>query len=503
MKKITTFFFLSFLSFTFSSVKLPSIISDNMVLQENSYVKIWGWAFPGEEIEIKIGNLTARGKANEKGYWVIKFKGFSAGGPYKMVVKGKNNKIEIKNILFGEVYLASGQSNMRFRMRGEKFASEEIPQANYPQIRFFQVKRNPSPEPVKDVSGKWILCNPQTVKNFSAVAYYFAKNIHKKLNVPVGIIESDWGGTRIEAWMSAVSLKKAGVYEKLKEKWEKILQEWTPEKEKEYREKLKKWYIERKNALKEGKKVPPPPKPVMGPFYYNRPSNLYNGMIAPLKNYTIRGVIWYQGEANVGCPLLYRKLFPAMIVDWREKWGYQFPFLFVQLPNYLKKQTSPVEKSRWALLRESQLYTLKTVPETGMAITIDLGEADNIHPKNKRDVGYRLSLIALAKIYGEKIEYSGPIYKKMKIEGNKIRIYFDHADGGLFAKGEKVEGFAIAGKDKNFKWAEAKVEGSTVIVWNDEIEKPVAVRYGWANNPVLNLYNKAGLPASPFRTDSW
>jgi len=505
MKKIliSIFFFLSFLSLTFSSVKLPSVISDNMVLQQNKEVKVWGWAKAGEKVEVKIGNLVLNTEADKDGKWVVKFNGFPAGKVYKITIRGENNKVEVKNIIFGEVYLASGQSNMEFRLRGDKFSKEEIPEANFSEIRFFDVKNKTATEPLSDVEGKWVICSPETAGRFPAVAYYFAKNIHKKLNVPVGIIESDWGGTPVEAWMSPEVLKKTGEFENFKKQWEKILKNWTPEKEKKYREDRRKWWKERKKAIKEGRKIPPRPKTVIGPLSPHRPSNLYNGMIHPLTNYTIRGVIWYQGESNAGRPLLYRKLFPAMIVDWREKWEYQFPFLFVQLPNYLKKQSSPEEKSNWALLRESQLYTLKTVPETGMAITIDLGEENNIHPKNKRDVGYRLSLIALAKIYGEKIEYSGPIYKNMKIEGNKIRIYFEHTDGGLFANGGKLKGFVIAGEDKKFKWADAKIEENTVIVWNEEVKNPVAVRYDWANNPPGNLYNKAGLPASPFRTDNW
>lgn len=496
-------FFILFLSFTFSSIKLPAIISDNMVIQQNSEVKLWGWASPGENIEVKTGKLILKTKADEKGNWVVKFKSSSEDGPYKIVFKGEENEIEVKNVLYGDVYLASGQSNMQFRMSTEKFAKEEIQKANYPEIRFFLVQRKPSPEPLSEVNGRWIVCSPQTVRNFSAVAYYFAKNLHKELKIPVGIIESDWGGTIVEAWMSKEALKKAGVYEELKTMWEKILKEWSPEKERKYKEAIRKWYQERRKAINEGKKIPPRPKTVRGPLYQNRPSNLYNGMIAPLTNYRIKGAIWYQGESNTGHPLQYKTLFPEMIKDWREKWGYQFPFLFVQLPNFMKEQTLPVERSGWALLRESQLYTLKNVPDTGMAITIDLGEANNIHPKNKRDVGYRLSLIALAKIYGKKIEYSGPIYKGMKIEGNKISVFFDHTDGGLVVKGEKLKGFAIAGKDREFKWAEGKIEKNSVILWNNEIENPVAVRYDWANNPAGNLYNKAGLPASPFRSDNW
>jgi len=437
MGKITFLFcFLFITSVSFSSIKLPSVISNNMVLQENAEVKIWGWAMQGEEVNVSIGNLNLKTKADEKGNWIVKFKGFPAGEVYEMIIKGKDNTIVVKNILFGEVYLASGQSNMEFRLRGEKFANEEIPEANYSEIRFFVVKNKTSPGVLSDVEGKWVICTPNTVKGFSAVGYYFAKNIHKKLNVPVGIIESDWGGTPVEAWMSSDGLKKADVYENLKEKWEKILKNWSPDKEKKYIEERRKWFAERKKTIKEGKKIPPMPKPVIGPLHPGRPANLYNAMIFPLTKYTIKGVIWYQGESNAGNPSLYKKLFPAMIADWREKWGYQFPFLFVQLPNWLAEQKLPVENSGWTLLREAQLYTLKTVPNTGMAIIIDLGEANNIHPRNKRDVGYRLSLIALAKIYGEKIEYSGPIYKSMKIEGNKIRIFFEHIDGGLMIKGE-------------------------------------------------------------------
>jgi len=245
--------------------------------------------------------------------------------------------------------------------------------------------------------------------------------------------------------------------------------------------------------------VPPPPWP---PINYLTPTVLFNAMVAPLVPYAIRGVIWYQGEANVGRAYQYRKLFPALISSWRKAWGYEFPFLFVQLANFLERKPEPTE-SAWAELREAQLLTLKTVPKTGMAVAIDIGEANDIHPRNKQDVGKRLALAALAIAYGQKIVYSGPIYRSMRVEGNKIRIFFDHVGSGLVAKGEKLTGFAIAGEDRKFVWANAKIEGNTVVVWSEQVPKPVAVRYGWADNPDCNLYNKEGLPASPFRTDDW
>jgi len=286
------------------------------------------------------------------------------------------------------------------------------------------------------------------------------------------------------------------------ENWRRILERY-PEAKKRYEERLRKWREEAEKAQREGRPIPRRPRPPLGPGHPWTPSGLFNGMIAPLAKFTIRGVIWYQGESNVGRAYQYRRLFKALIKDWRRAWGIgDFPFLFVQLANFLPAKPYPAE-SAWAELREAQMMAL-SLPNTGMAVTIDIGDPNDIHPRNKQEVGRRLALIARAKVYGEKVEYSGPLYKGMRIEDGKIRIFFDHVDGGLVAKGggERM-GFAIAGPDRKFVWARAKIEGDTVVVWSPEVPNPVAVRYAWADNPICNLYNKAGLPASPFRTDDW
>ncbi len=321
--------------------------------------------------------------------------------------------------------------------------------------------------------------------------------------MPVGLINSSWGGTPVEAWMS---VKAQQTHEELKpmlDDWQQRVAAYDPQKAKQqYDEALARWEEAAEKAKAEGKPVPQRPRPPTDPrLSPHRPGNLYNGMIAPLCPFAIRGAIWYQGEANAGRASTYGLQLATMIRNWRENWGYEFPFAWVQLPNFMAPQQQPSEGG-WAWIREQMLQTL-ALPQTGMAVTIELGEAGDIHPKNKQDVGKRLALWALAEVYGKDIVYSGPIYKGMKREGEKIILSFDQTDGGLVAEGGKLRGFAIAGEDRNFVWAEARIEGDTVVVSSPEVKQPVAVRYGWASNPDCNLYNEAGLPASPFRTDQW
>jgi sialate O-acetylesterase len=487
----------------FANVKLPAIISDNMVLQRGKKVPIWGWAEPGEKVSVK-GSwewFETSTKAKDNGKWMVKIQPPKAGGSYEIMIKG-NNTITLKNILVGEVWICSGQSNMQMSVRSSANAEQEISAADYPKIRLFTVKRNVADKPQSDCEGNWTMCSPETVPGFSAVAYFFGRELHQQLDVPVGLIHTSWGGTPAEAWTRRGVLESEPDCIPILQRFDEAMARY-PEAKKKYDESLIEWKKAVEKAKAEGKKPPRRPNPPFGPGNPHSPAGLYNAMIAPLIPYGIRGAIWYQGESNAGRAYQYRKLFPAMITNWREDWGQgKFPFLFVQLANFMAVDPEPVD-SAWAELREAQLMTL-ALPNTGMAVIIDIGEAKDIHPKNKQDVGKRLALWALAKTYGKDLVYSGPIYKSMRTEGNKIILDFEHVgDGLVVGGGESLKGFAVAGADRKFVWADAKIEGNTVVVSSDEISEPVAVRYAWANNPVCNLYNKEGLPASPFRTDDW
>jgi sialate O-acetylesterase len=503
---------LTFSGVLHGQIKLPAIISDNIVLQQKTIVPIWGWADPGEKVAVK-GSwqwFSNYAKADNDGKWKIMIKTPKAGGPYTLTIKGNDNNIHtLNNILIGEVWVCSGQSNMWWPLEKTESAAEEIANANYPQIRFFDVPPAASPKPSEDCGGKWQTCTPKTIGRSSAVAYYFGNYLHQKLNVPVGLIEVSWGGTPAEAWTKREVLindKKLCSYIERDAKWESDKSKY----EKEFEEKISQW----KQDKQAGKAITAKPEEPLQLRPQFRCSYLYNGMIKPIIPFAIKGVIWYQGEGNSGAAYLYRKLFPAMIQNWRDDWGQgNFPFYFVQLANFCKQiSDNPPTKlpdigqpsgSNWAELREAQLMTL-SLPKTGMAVTMDIGEPYNIHPKNKRDVGKRLALWALSKDYGFKnTVYSGPIYEKMIVEGNKIRLYFNDIGSGLIAQGNKLEGFSIAAKNQKFVWADAVIEDSTVVVSSKEIDHPVAVRYGWANWIQCNLFNKEGLPASPFRTDDW
>jgi len=485
-----------------AEVRMPAIFSDNMVLQQKSEAAVWGRAAPGEKVRVKgswDNSWSETVCADKDGKWITKIKTPCAGGPFELAVEG-NNSIRFKDVMAGEVWLCSGQSNMSIPMLGGggnqpiEDGPEEIKKADYPMIRFFTVLPTASAEPLEDfkeVRG-WEICSPEKVQHFSAVAYFFGKELFNELKTPVGLIHSSWGGTPAESWICREILDDDEELKIITENFDAA---------------LLKWQSDIRKAQSEGK--PEPERPVQLPF---SPSYLYNGMIKPAIPYCIKGVIWYQGESNAWRAYQYRRLFPALIENWRNDWKIgEFPFYFVQLANYVKHQPDiplEVEKGEpaedpWAELREAQLMTLKSVANTGMAVAIDIGEANNIHPAKKREVGQRLALWALAENYGKDTVCSGPIYKTMVTENDKIRISFDYAEGGLVADGDVPEGFAIAGADRKFVWAEAEIEGDNVIVWNDAVREPVGVRYAWATYPFCNLYNKAGLPASPFRTDDW
>jgi sialate O-acetylesterase len=480
-----------------ADVRLPAILSDNMALQQQADVSFWGWASPGEKIVVEPSwdKTEIHAEANPEGRWTCRLNTPKASGPYTVTIKG-NNTLTIKNVMIGEVWLASGQSNMAMtldRCTGSAYGAEEdIANSANQSIRFFKVGAKASDELLDDVWGKWVECGPETVKHFSAAGYYFAREINSQTGYPVGIICSAFGGTPAQAWTRIEYIEQDDTLNPMIEVYNRRLYDW-----------------ERACFQAEKENNPKPEQPPQT-LPQHKPASLYNAMIAPVKNVRIKGVIWYQGENNVDTAYLYRDLFPTMIKNWRCDFNnYDMPFYFVQLANFTKE--SPEEDIKpyrgqprggyWPELREAQFMT-NALENTGMAVAIDIGETNDIHPKNKKAVGQRLALWALANDYGKQIEYSGPLYEGYQIEGDKIRLFFDHARGLTFKEG-KTAGFAIAGPDKKFVWADAKIEDSTVLVYNADVNEPVAVRYAWDADPDSSLYNQAGLPASPFRTDDW
>jgi sialate O-acetylesterase len=654
MKKLNLFI-ISFLLLSVTGqavVRMPHIYGDNMVIQRDKPVKIWGWADKGEKVTVSFLEQTKTVKADRSGNWSVTLQPVAYGGPYTLTVKGKN-EITFNNVLVGDVWLCSGQSNMEMPVNGGLKVydyEQEIADANYPEIRHFQVEKNMSEKPLDDVTGSWQVCSPETVSAFTAVGYFFARKLYRELGIPVGLVNSSWGGTDIETWTSAGTFDQlpqlfrdrykntviAGVQgevQPLKNAINNDMANFMKEnnaKRARFLEAIKndrglaeKWFLPETNTA-DWKKMELPqlwentlgqsidgiiwftyslnlPADIAGKegvlnlgtiddedvtyingqkigetagYSLNRnykiPANvlksgvntitvkvydsggggglwgnpedmyllsgdkkyslsgnwsykpsvtnaefgwvnitpnmyyslLYNAMIHPIIQFPIKGAIWYQGENNASQAYNYRTLFSTLIKDWRAKWGYEFPFYWVQLANFMAKDKEPTE-SNWAALREAQTMTL-SLPQTGQAVITDIGDAADIHPRNKQDVGLRLALIALNRTYGEQnVIYSGPTFKSMERKGNQLVISFDNIGGGLVSSSKYgyVEGFAVAGADKKFYWARAYIDGDKVIVTSDKVVEPVAVRYSWSDNPDVNLFNTAGLPAVPFRTD--
>ena len=491
-----------------ADVKLPSIFSDHMVLQKNVAALVWGWADPGEKISVSIAGQTRTTTADASGNWKLTLKKISADTSVTLAVSGKNT-IVIQDVLVGEVWLASGQSNMQLSVNDVTNAWKEKAEAKFPQLRMFTVTRTPATTPRTNCEGKWVICSPETVGNFSAAAYFFGRELHQTLGVPVGLVHASWGGTPIETWSSMSSMEAKPELSPVLQNWQKTLHPYDAEAaQAEHILALEKWTNNTAKLKAEGKIVPPPPQKKGDPrLDKNYPANLFNGMIAPIIPYAIRGAIWYQGENNAANDLagLYSIQLSLMIRDWRQRWGEgDFPFAWVQLPNFHPRTMNVVSTNfnNWCVVREEMLKTL-AVKNTGMAITMDVGEANNIHPKNKQAVGHRLALWALAKVYGKNVPSSGPLPDGNKIRGDEIILSFSHADGGLVAKDGELKGFAIAGEDRHWVSANARIDGKKVIVSSPEVKSPKAARYAWAANPDCNLFNGAGLPASPFRTDDW
>jgi sialate O-acetylesterase len=499
---LTMLFALLFTS-AYGAVSTPSIFGDHMVLQQKKTIPVWGKADPGESVTVTLGDVSRKATACGEGRWRVDLPKMKAGGPYELKIKGAGNSLLFSDVLVGEVWIGSGQSNMQWTVADSNNAEREIANAQYPKIRLFDVKRTVATSPQDDCTGEWKVCSPETLPSFSAVLYYFGRELHQQLNdMPMGLIHTSWGGTPAESWTSRPMLESDPQLVGLVKKWDKTLADY-PQAKAAYDEALAVWEAEAEKAKAEGKEAPKKPKAPEGPDHPWLASGLYNAMIAPLVPYAIQGAVWYQGESNANRAYQYRTLFPAMINDWRNAWGQgNFSFYFVQLANFTEVKEKPAD-SDWAELREAQTMAL-SLRKTGMATIIDIGEADDIHPRNKQDVGKRLAFNALAKDYGRQIIFSGPMYKNMQIRNGAIVLSFNHAHGGLRAADNgELTGFAIAGSDKKFVWADAVVRGKTVVVSSPDVKEPVAVRYAWANNPVCNLVNGAGLPASPFRTDDW
>ncbi|GAB1416821.1 sialate O-acetylesterase [Paludibacter sp.] len=650
IKSLISFLFVLVFIQLKAQLSLPAFFTDNMVLQQKTIVPVWGKAKPGQKVTVLSSwdNNKQIVMTDNFGNWKVDFKTPLAGGPYTITISTDRKNIKkLENVMIGEVWLCSGQSNMEWRVKNDiKDMHKEIAEANYPNIRMIKIQNQTSFRPEYDckVEGNgWLVCSPENVGEFSAVGYFFGREIYKSQNVPVGLINSSWGGTLAEVWVDGETLEQMPYFAEYVKNLRQLPED-ANELEKIYQTNVSNWLLslnEKDKAYENGKLIWANPDfsdvswtdfevPGMiqdrgltqknGIFWFrkeveipeswtgseltlnlgniddndftyfngnlvgktegwlhgrsyktsaklvkkgkaiiavrvfdtgglggfggkkesiyiesakgkinlsgnwkvffslplsemgmiprrytgdmNVPTALYNAMINPLTNYAIKGAIWYQGESNVGRAYQYRDLMPLLINGWRNKFGYNFPFYMVQLANFMDVQNEPVE-STWAELREAQLKTLQ-LENTGMAVIIDIGEARDIHPRNKQDVGYRLALAARANTYNEMIPYSGPIYKSYKIESNTIKISFDHVYGGLKTiDGDKVKGFAIAGVDHKFYWADAEIQGNEIVVSSPHVNFPVAVRYAWADNPVCNLYNSENLPASPFRTDDW
>ncbi len=474
-----------------AQLKLPALFSDDMVLQQGVPVTIWGWAEDGDKVTVKFRGQTVSATAHNL-KWTMKLRPLKPGGPDTLTIATKKQRLQINNVLVGEVWLCSGQSNMEWPLRAAFAPEADIASATNTLIRLFRVPKEKAEAPTVRVNAAWKSCSPESAAAFSAVGYYFGRDLQAARKVPVGLIQSDWGGSPAEVWMSREALEineryRAEILEAGDKAWQK------------YQNGMVAFKTEKAQAESKGEKFKKEP-----PRFGWRPTELYNAMIAPLIPYAIKGAIWYQGESNAGRAEQYRTLFPDMIRNWRRDWGQNdFPFLCVQLAPWMPIKDEP-QDSTWAELREAQLLSTTVLPKVGMAVITDVGDPKDIHPTKKQPVGARLALAARGIAYGEKIEFSGPLYRDMKVADGKIILRFDHVGKGLEARDGELKGFAICGSDRKFVWAKAEIlPDNTVAVSSPEVPQPVAVRYGWADCPVVNFWNKDGLPASPFRTDNF
>ena len=478
-----------------ATVQPHALFTDGCVLQRDANIPVWGKANAEEIVTVEFCGQRITVRAHPDGKWIVYLKKLAAGGPYKMVIRGENT-ITLTNVFIGEVWVCSGQSNMHFMLKTAENANQVIPAAHDAQLHLFTVPMVTADTPQTSVEAKWEVCDPTNVPTFTAVGYFFGRDLRKALGVPIGLIHTSWGGTPAEAWTDSATLQNNPALHSVVERYAGLHKDYDPVKAQEMHVKAMERYKQLAAKAKAAGTTPPrrpkaPQDPTKGP---KRLSVLYNAMIAPLQPYAIRGAIWYQGEANAHYAKEYQTLFPAMIGGWRKTWGQgDFPFFFVQIAPF---QGQPPE------IREAQLIAWQKTKNTAMAVSVDHGNPNNIHPTAKEPIGQLLALAARALTYGEKIEYSGPIFKNMKIEDAKAILSFTHIGSGLEAKGGALKGFTMAAAGStNFVPASATIVDDTVVVQSVEIKKPGAVRYGWANVPDVNLFNKEGLPASPFRTD--
>lgn len=494
---------LALLGFTVrADVSLAPIFSDSAVLQSDKTVPIWGRAAPGEVVVVSFRGQSVRTSTGPDGRWIAYLQPMAASAdPADLDVVGRN-LITVRDVLVGEVWIASGQSNMEWPVNMVRGAAKEMVAANFPFIRHVRIERTarPAPSDMVKTSG-WQRTTPETVGSFAAVPFFFARHVHRRIGVPIGIISASWGGTEIEAWMSDDARRWTTVADKLNARWDQAKREWPADRVARYPAEMEAWQKADAHAQATKTKNPLPwPKPPATDDSPARPGGPYNAMIAPLQPCALRGFLWYQGESNVGRADEYGELFVNLIRTWRTAWRQnELPFFFVQLPNYADNDANG---AAWALLREAQAKAL-ALPATAMAVTIDIGEADNLHPTDKQEVGRRLALIALARIYDIPTDWSGPQFTNTVREGGALRVKFQNATTGLIARDGNVQSLEIAGADKVFRPAVSKIEGDALLVSSPDVPEPVAVRYAWKNAPKANLFNRAGLPAYPFRTDNW
>ncbi|MCA9047439.1 MAG: sialate O-acetylesterase [Planctomycetaceae bacterium] len=473
-----------------ADLKLPNIFGDHMVVQQKAPIKVWGLTGPGQKVTADLAGQSASATANAEGRFELHLPELSAGGPHTLTVKADETKT-FSDVLVGEVWICSGQSNMQWSVNAANDPDLEKLAAKHPNLRMINFPQVGTQEPVWTHDRQWQVCTPDTVGNFSAVGYFFGRQLLDTLDVPIGMINNAWGGSACEAWINRDVLSADEAYKPLIERWQQMESSFETLSAKNDRSDDENKQLDNLKRLMGGN---------------SRPGNIYNGVLKSHLGYTIKGAVWYQGESNASRAYQYRTLFPLMISNWRQEWGQgDFPFYWVQLADFKNEVSEPAD-SDWAELREAQTMTMSRLSNTGEAVIIDIGEGKDIHPKNKVDVGRRLARWALAKDYGTPIAYHSPQYREMKRDGNRIVLSFEHVDGGGWRPFDVREpvGFAIAGEDRRFVNAAAKIlQDGRVEVSADGVTNPVAVRYAWADNPVCNMYDNAGLPLTPFRTDDW
>ncbi len=489
---------------TSQALELGSPFQSHMVLQRDMAVTIWGKAQPGEAVQVTFQNHQAMTNADESGYWQVKLPPLNAnaqGQSLTVAADQTESQTVLEDVLVGDVWLCGGQSNMEWSVNKSNGAKTEIAAADHPLIRLAQIPRTKSNSPQPQVEMTWSVCSPQTISSFSAVGYYFGRALQKKLDVPMGLISANWGGTPAESWLPADRLKDHPELQPTLDRWKRMIEAY-PHNLAEYKKKLQAWKSQPKDQRGTSPRAP------QGPEHARRPGALYNAMIHPLIPMAIKGAIWYQGESNASRAKQYATLLPRLIESWRDAFEQpQMPFGIVSLANFREPAQNPGDDNAWAELRWAQYLTAANDPHTGLAITIDIGEAKTVHPGNKQDVGRRLARWALSnvydrEVYSREVPASGPVLASMKIEGDKVRLRFKHAQGGLVAKNNDKPGrFQIQDHDGQWHWAMAEIQDETVIVRSPKANQPKAVRYAWESNPPATLYNKSGLPMVPFRTD--